>query len=59
MKLISCSNCGVVLDREKLIFLPMFDEHDEVIPGRSYSYIGYRMPLHECPVCSEKIKIED
>jgi hypothetical protein len=58
MKLISCDNCGVMLDADKLAFpVDIYDEHGGVdIAKGEYSqkhkeWISY-VP---CPVCKEPV----
>ena len=57
MNLISCDQCGIVLDKSKIIFPSIYD-HDtqEVIPENAEwdgdSYIA----VIDCPVCGAKIR---
>lgn len=57
MNLISCNKCGVVLDKNKIVFPPIYDKKtDEVCVNNAKwdSDKGYRAFIF-CPVCSEPI----
>ena len=52
MHLVSCDNCGVVIDLDK-IGVP--DPYDCPIEKKVWDGDGY-VPAVECPVCKSKVK---
>lgn len=61
MNLISCDNCGVVLDVGKLDF-PVFDPYDLRDVDELFAWDkdrGEWVPTVHCPVCDEKILAPD
>lgn len=58
MRLISCDNCGIVLDDDKVKWPEMWDDEGEFIEG-SGQWDGDRfVPVMPCPVCKEEITRE-
>lgn len=56
MNLISCHNCGIVLDKDKLWFPPIGDNDYDLIPGNS-EYDGEDfISITSCPLCKKPIK---
>lgn len=60
MNLISCDNCGVVLDKSKVRFPCTFYTEDGVdeLRGTWSSSQGKWVAYIHCPVCKEKIEEE-
>jgi hypothetical protein len=60
MHLISCDNCGVVLDREKLNFpIDIYEEDRYTVNTDAAMWSGDRyVPKAECPVCYSDIPKE-
>ena len=58
MNLVSCRNCGVVLDKNMLHFPEDIwgynGELDEDLGSYSYE-TGRMVPYVKCPVCNEKV----
>ena len=55
MDLVSCDNCGVVIDADKLIFTDGWDDEKECY-GDNAGYIdGKYAVITPCPVCEESI----
>lgn len=58
MNLISCDNCGVVLDKNKVRFAPssekLLDDGSVNEDKFTWSHDDY-IAFVECPVCKEKI----
>ena len=59
MNLISCSNCGVVLDKDVLPFNDNFYTDDDVVDDTLATWNtvtdeGFT-PYVPCPVCKEKV----
>lgn len=58
MNLISCDECGVVLDRDKLSFAhDLYTDYGEIDKNKaswSCEYYKYVAMVH-CPVCGEEI----
>ena len=61
MNLISCANCGVVLDKNRLTFPDIYDDDGEIIRGTAEwdSYLERFVAITPCPVCKEPIPEED
>ena len=60
MNLISCNQCGVVINKDRLSFPDIYD-HDrmELIEG-TYKWNGENETAYvECPVCGEPILEEE
>jgi len=56
VNLISCDNCGVVLDSDKLSFPTDIYNDDGSINSEYASWNGEDyVPKAKCPVCSEEI----
>ncbi len=57
MNLISCRKCGVVLNKDNLIF-PDTHDHDsqEVIMENVEWYMDEYVAIIPCPVCKEPIR---
>lgn len=55
MNLISCSNCGVVLDKNKIDFPDVYDNHGTVILGEAEWDGDKFVSSISCPVCKKKI----
>jgi hypothetical protein len=58
MNLISCDNCGTVLDAEKLNFPTIdscCDKDGSIIPGKTNYVNGRFIPVTDCPVCRGSI----
>jgi hypothetical protein len=58
MNLISCDNCGVVLDAHKLNFPTLSFEQDPNIMAWDYDRRVW-VPTVSCPVCESKILAPD
>ena len=58
MKLVSCKNCGIVLDQDKLKFATdMYDENDEIdmkIADWNSDNRAYEFYV-KCPACGEQV----
>lgn len=52
MELISCDFCGVVFDKDKLVFSSLFDD-DEINYGNIVYENGKYYAAIECPICEE------
>ena len=61
MKIISCDNCGVVLDKDKIEFPPMYDEEDEyeMIMANVVWDDDKFVAITACPVCHDRCIRED
>ena len=58
MRIISCDNCGVVIDGDKVKWPEMYDDEGELIEGTA-EWDGDRfVPVVPCPVCKEEIAEE-
>jgi predicted Zn-ribbon and HTH transcriptional regulator len=59
MNLISCENCGVVLDKDRIKEPDMYDDHDEdgtsINKDRAVWYNRDYVPAIQCPVCKVQI----
>lgn len=59
MNLVSCNNCGVVLDKNKLKFPDDIYKDDGCVDtgkGVWDSYHDVFVPFVKCPACSEPVK---
>lgn len=59
MNLVSCDECGVVLDKDKLSFpMGFYDEDNEVDNNKAEWDSGERMfvAVIKCPVCGENVR---
>ena len=54
MNLISCDNCGVILDKDKLTFPEAYDENGEITVDAIWTGEEFITTI-PCPVCEEKI----
>jgi hypothetical protein len=63
MKLISCNNCGVVLDQDKLSFADdIYDDQDSCVDPAKGEYDqdrGEYFAYISCPACKEPVFKED
>lgn len=58
MNLISCTRCGVVLDKDWILFLEEYDEElDELCPVRDFTN-GEEYYFTKCPTCNNIIEIK-
>lgn len=57
MNLISCNNCGVVFNKNKLNFPDIWDDKGHIVPGvaKWESSIEAYSSFVPCPVCKEPI----
>lgn len=56
MNIISCDSCGVLMDKDKLVFPDFRDEDGAVIEGLA-DWNGDRwVSAVECPVCENYIR---
>lgn len=58
MKLVSCDNCGVLIDLDKKVFPKDIYNEDDTINTKvaDYNYkTKYFEAFIECPLCEEKI----
>jgi len=60
MKLISCNNCGVVLNADKLEWPEAYDFNGYSVPGAEWSSDAntHVVPIN-CPVCKGKLYADD
>jgi len=59
MNLVSCDECGVVLDKDKLSFpLRFYDENNEVDSNKAEWDSGNRefVAVVKCPVCQSNVR---
>ena len=59
MNLISCDQCGVVLDHDKLMFPPVYDHKEHRIIEKNCVWDDENedySAVIDCPACSGKIK---
>jgi hypothetical protein len=55
MKIISCAECGVLIDTDRLIVPEMYDE-EGCINHETASWINHDfVPVIKCPVCEGKV----
>ena len=62
MNLISCKQCGVVLDKDRLIFPDPWDDEEGCYNNELCEYDGYKeefVPVVACPVCKGDIPEEE
>jgi len=56
MNLISCKRCGVVIDKDQLIFPSIYDHDSQELIRENAEWDGEDyVPFLPCPVCEEKI----
>lgn len=57
MRLISCDNCAVILDEDKIEWPEMYDDEGEFINGTGEwdGDVDTYQPVIPCPVCKETI----
>ena len=55
MNLISCDNCGVVLDKDMLVHQESYDNNNELINDNVNWVDDYAHATFKCPVCSLNI----
>lgn len=57
MNLISCRGCGVVLDLDHIVFLPMFDHESQELIEENVEWDGDDyVTVSRCPVCNTNIQ---
>jgi len=56
MELISCSQCGVVLDKSKIIFPSIYDHDTQMVISTNAVWDGdeYKSKI-DCPVCGADV----
>ena len=56
MDLISCDNCGTVVDGNKVTFIPVDELSEEQMETHAEWYEREYVSCVPCPVCNEKIR---
>jgi len=57
MNLVSCDNCGIVLDKDRIKFPETYDYNPGDVTGENAFWNGEEyVPCIPCPVCAEPIK---
>jgi len=59
MNLISCANCGVVLDKNRLVFPDIYDDDGCVVRGLAEWTGDKYVAVVSCPVCKGSILEEE
>lgn len=56
MNLVSCENCGTVIDTNRIECPEIWDDNGEIIRGKA-EWDGDRfVPVFDCPVCKKPVQ---